>query len=301
MGETEIGAVGFAGLVVGLVAVVALRWALRGADDAEADEWSNAHGLTLTSGNRRVVVRYLSRVKRLRRVGGLTGMVVPVLMGGLLGLIGVQTWSEADDQLWTFGPFWVLTGYTVGIVVAELSFARRSGSGEGAGRAASLVPRELPAYLPQGMVVALRSLALVCLVLVPVYLAAPRTGGGSLVPSGPLYLLTGLSGLVVAGSVEAVVRWVVRRPQPVTSDDLLAADDAIRASSAHALAGAGIGLVLLTQAALWAAMSATDVAGLRSVSSYLALACLLGVIVSCFYYGNRAWRVRSRDGITAQP
>jgi hypothetical protein len=149
-------------------------------------------------------------------------------------------------------------------------------------------------------VVTLRSLALTCLALVPVYLVAPRTGSGSLVPSEPLYLVTGLSGVAIAAAVEAVVRWAVRRPQLVISEDLLAADDAIRASSAHALAGAGIGLVLLTQASLWIAMSVTDVPVLHSGSSYMALACLLGVVVSCSYYGHRAWRVPRQDGIAAR-
>jgi hypothetical protein len=87
----------------------------------------------------------------------------------------------------------------------------------------------------------------------------------------------------------------------VTTPDLVAADDAIRAASVHALAGGGIGLVLLVQAGEWAAVASTDVPVLAPVSPIMVVACLAGVVVSCLFYGRRAWRVRGRDGAVVQP
>jgi hypothetical protein len=303
MDETGIVAVfGLISLIgLGLLAVWVVRWATRGADGDELDDWSRAHGLAVTPTSRPVVLRYLSRVKRLRRLGALAGLVTPAGFGTLMSVYifaNLGIWINGYSELWTFGPFWILAGYVGGIVVAELSFARRVGDGE---RRASLVPRELPSYLPGGMVVALRSVALAGTALLPVYVMAPRTEFGSLIPGKALFAVTALGGLAAAGAVEATVRWIVRRPQPVTAPDLVAADDAIRASSAHALAGAGIGLVLLIQAAQWAALSSTDVPLLRAASPAMVLACLAGVVASCLFYGHRAWRVERPDGATVQP
>jgi hypothetical protein len=54
------------------------------------------------------------------------------------------------------------------------------------------------------------------------------------------------AGLAVAVTifVEIVMRKIVRRPQPAVSEELLRVDDAIRSSSIHQLAGAGLALVL---------------------------------------------------------
>jgi hypothetical protein len=51
--------------------------------------------------------------------------------------------------------------------------------------------------------------------------------------------------LAVAGAVRAIQRTVLRRAQPHSAPDVLAADDAIRSRSLHVLAGGGSALVLL--------------------------------------------------------
>ena len=45
---------------------------------------------------------------------------------------------------------------------------------------------------------------------------------------------------------------MVRRPQPFTSPSLVAADDAIRAQSVHAIAGAGLALLLVALSGVFA-------------------------------------------------
>src|SRR5918999_225520 len=64
-------------------------------------------------------------------------------------------------------------------------------------------------------------------------------------------LLMAAAGYVVGALVaeglalEGIERMIVRRSQPVVAPDLLLADEAIRASSIHAMAGAGNALLLL--------------------------------------------------------
>jgi hypothetical protein len=187
------GVFGFVTLIgLGVLCVWAVRWATRRADGGEVDDWSQAHGLALTPGNRPAVLRYLSRVKRFRRIGALAGLATPAGIAALTSAylsVALGVWVDGYGELWRFGPFWVLAGYVLGILGAELSLSRRAGDG---GRAASLVPRELPSYLPRGMVLALRALALAGAALVPVYLAAPRGAVDTPTPGGPLFAVTAL-------------------------------------------------------------------------------------------------------------
>jgi len=46
--------------------------------------------------------------------------------------------------------------------------------------------------------------------------------------------------------IEALQRLIVARRQPITGQDDLAVDDAIRSSSLHVLAGAGLAMLLFT-------------------------------------------------------
>jgi hypothetical protein len=106
------------------------------------------------------------------------------------------------------------------------------------------------------------------------------------------------SGAVVFGAfavaLEAVERWIVRRPQPFTSPSLVAADDAIRAQSVHALAGAGLALLLVALSAVFAVLTASDV-GLLTATMWLpALVTFVLSIRACRDIGHRPWRVRRR-------
>jgi len=100
-------------------------------------------------------------------------------------------------------------------------------------------------------------------------------------------------------ALELTERWLVRRPQPIASPALLAADDAIRSQSVHSVAGSGIALQLLLLSALAAALASSDDPFLRST---MWLPAVFGVGLawaSCLYYGHRAWRVQRPPVVVA--
>ena len=113
--------------------------------------------------------------------------------------------------------------------------------------------------------------------------------------STPGALSLALGALLAVGfgaGLEAIERWLVRRPQPYTSPSLVAADDAIRAQSIHAVAGAGLALLLLFCGGVALALQGSDVAWLQVAMVVPAAACLVASLVACREIGDRAWRVR---------
>ena len=110
---------------------------------------------------------------------------------------------------------------------------------------------------------------------------------------GWLGLITGAAAFAAfALGLEALERWLVRRPQPFTSPSLVAADDAIRAQSLHSLAGSGLALLLVACSGIFVALAASDLAVLRWTMWLPALVALLLSIGACQEIGRRAWRVR---------
>lgn len=194
--------------------------------------FAQRHGLTLTAGNRSPVAVYLRRARVLRSLGGSLGLLVPML-------VTVTTRGRVQLGGWEL----VLLGYLLGAAAAEALVARRPPTGE---RRASLAPRLLTSYLPRWT----RNLRWL-LVLTAAALAAWHAvlQGLTAFPGGPLGALAGC--LAVAAASELALRAVVGRPQPMVDADLLAADDALRASSLQALAGAAVAIELLLVADQW--------------------------------------------------
>lgn len=159
-------------------------------------------------------------------------------------------------------------------------------------RSASLVPRELADYLPRhllhvqralGIVVALGLLAVGLVPYDPREVAQPEW----------LELLAAAAAFAAFGAgLETVERWLVRRPQPFTSQSEVAADDAIRAQSVQSLAGSGLALLLVACSGIFVALAASDVAVLRWTMWLPALVALLLSIRACLDIGQRTWRVR---------
>ena len=199
--------------------------------------WAGNAGLALTADNRRVVRRYLTCSRRSRRAGGLAGFVLTNLYLGI-----------TDDSFTGFPFPQILAGYVLGAILAEVVVnrpGRRSG-------AALLVPRRLDDYLPGHVLVLQRGLPVVAAVLLPAAFAlspfrdlspaptniAPHTLAGFAVPAA--------FAVGTAVVIEALQRLIVARRQPITGQDDLAVDDAIRSSSLHVLAGAGLAMLLFT-------------------------------------------------------
>jgi hypothetical protein len=250
--------------------------------------WADEHGLALTPENRPLVARYLRKARVMRTWGGVAGALLPSLIelawSGRLQVLGFGTDGESAPL--GFGTIFV--GYLVGALCAEISVDRPAA---GARRSASLVRRELEHYLPRRVILAQRAAA------VAGALGALAIG---LVPYPESFSNPGLASLVVGAVVvlafgaglEAIERWLVRRPQPFTDPPLVAADDAIRAQSIHALAGAGLALQLLFCCGVALGLQASDVHALQVTMVIPAAVCLILSIHACVNVGERPWRVR---------
>jgi hypothetical protein len=95
-------------------------------------------------------------------------------------------------------------------------------------------------------------------------------------------------------AIEATLRAIVARPQPATSEDLVAADDAVRTSSIHGLAGASVALLLLC--AGWELVSVgevTSVTLLSQVLPWLGVLADVAALAAWVSAGHpRGWRVQ---------
>jgi hypothetical protein len=278
-------------LVLALVLAVAIPVQVFRAyrrDDALVDRWARERGLALTPENRATVARYLRRARVYRTWGGVAGAVLPSLIeyavSGRVQVLGFGT--DGDSAPLGFGSIFV--GYLVGALCAELSLPRPA---HGARRAASLSPRELEAYLPRRVIVAQR-LASAALAVGLIVLGVVPYPESSSTPSVLSLALGAVVALAFGAGLEAVERWLVRRPQPFTSPALVTADDAIRSQSIHAVAGAGLALLLLMLCGVALGLQASDVAVLHSVMAVAAAVFLVLSLLACSGISESTWRVR---------
>jgi hypothetical protein len=277
-------------LVLAVSVPVVLVRAYAKVNDKLLAEWAQAHGVELTPESRQMVARYLRKSRVLRTWGALAGLLVPSLVELVLNnrvqLLGFGTDGSSAPYA---GPIGAFVGYLLGSLYAEVSLARPIAR---ARRSASLVPRELADYLPRWLLRAQRALGIAAVAGVLVLGLVPYDPREAAEPEW-LSLLTGAAVFAAfAVGLEALERWLVRRPQPFTSPSLVAADDAIRAQSVHSLAGSGLALLLVLCSGICVALAASDVEVLRSTMWLPALVTLFLSIRACLEIGHRGWRVR---------
>lgn len=278
-------------VLLALILAVAIPVQLFGAyrrDAGLAGRWARDHGVELTSENRPLVTRYLRRARVLRTWGGVLGAILPSLVdlavNGRVQVLGFGT----DGETAPLGFGTIFIGYLVGALYAEVSLARPVPR---ARRTASLVRRRLEDYLPRVAVVAQRASAgaaaigMVAIGLVPYPHSVSNPGLPSLV-------LAGAAVVAFGAGLEAVERWFVRRPQPFTSAPVVAADDAIRAQSIRAVAGAGLALLLLLCSGVALGLQGSDVTFLHSAMVVPAAVCLVLSLLACGEIAQGSWRVR---------
>lgn len=223
-------------LVPGVVVPVALTWrAFRSPTDRQLRRWATTCGLELTSEIEPTVRAHLGRVRRFRSVAALPFWwlyVAPLVFGS--GMVAVASPAPA------------LVAYLLGGLVAELT-ARPVESG--VARHASFVPRSVADYRPAWLEVVPWTL----LALAAGFSVAPRLTGSSVADAtAPAAVVVGLVLVVVA---EVAARRVARRPQRSGSTDVLAADDALRATAISLCAG--VALLAGASAVQVAALAAT--------------------------------------------
>jgi hypothetical protein len=270
-------AVGAMSGLVGLVLAVMPPSATR------LEAWARRYGFALTDANRSLVGRYLRRTRTLQVAGAAIGFLASPLYVGITG------------RPFPLGDSWValaVGGYLVATVVAEATFLRRSPATHI--REAALSPRTLSDYVPSATIWVIRILPFAAVALGVVYAAVPKDPQRPLDPSAAFLLVTSLVLVGFAIAIEAALRAIVARPQPATSEDVVAADDAVRASSIHGLTGAAVALMLLC--AGWELVLVGEVTAVTILSQVLPW---LGVIADVAALGAwiglghpRSWRVR---------
>jgi hypothetical protein len=262
-------------------------------------EWAEAHALALTLENEPLVSWYLRTARRLRTWGAVAGLVLPPLIelawSGRGRVLGFGTDGAAPGEY-----FFILVGYLVGALYAEISLVRPVGRVRAA---ASLIPRELADYLPRRVLLAQRGLAAGAAAGALVAIVLPYDDKLH-TPSALALAVTAAVCVLFAAVLEAGERWLVRRPQPFSSPSLVAADDAIRSQSVHAVAGSGLALLLWACSGVSLGLMLADVAALRWTMWLPATAAFLASLVVCQHWSHRPWRVRrplpgARAGPTA--
>ena len=272
-------------IVAVLIALVVVARGFQ-VDESSMARWADSANVTLTDANRPVVRRYLAWSRRCRTAGLVAGFLIPVIVSAVIG--------TPDDP----GPWAVslmVVGYLLGALVAEFVINRPDrGSGT-----ALLVPRRLGDYLPAYVLVLQRGLAAIALVLVPVY-ALLKPHAQLTTPSIPATAAFGVGAACLAVLIEVLERRIVGRRQPVTDTADVTLDDAMRSSSLHVLAGAGIA-VLIFVASLMVAISIAAVAS-EAVSTAVGVAFILLVLpTSLFFWIHLArpngFRVRREESL----
>jgi len=266
------------------IAVAAFLLAVMPPSEPRIERWSAHHGLALMSVNRALVAGYLRRTRSLE------------VAGASLGWLASPVYIDLVGRPFPLGDSWVvlaIAGSLLGSVVAEMTYLRRTPSRETV-RAAILAPRTLSGYVPPATMWAMRVLPGVTVVLAVLYAVAPKDPGRTVDPSVALVGATAV--FVVAFSLvfEGFLKAIVGRPQPAITDDLLAADDSLRAASIHSFSAAGLALMLLSIG--WALVALGDVsanAQLGAILPWAGAACDLGAVLVWIGLGHLAhWRVR---------
>ncbi len=280
-------------LLLALILAVAIPWALVRAyrfNDETVERWARDHDVELTPESRPMVRRHLRRARILRTWGGVAGAVLPSLIdyvvNGRVQVLGFGTDGESAPL--GFGTIFV--GYLLGALYAEVSTPRVVAREK---RAASLVRRELEDYLSRRLVLAQRAITVVGALGTVAIGLVPYDHAVSM-PSLPALVLIAAGVLAFGAGVEALERWMVRRPQPYTSPELLAADDAIRAQSIRAVAGAALALLLLLCSGRARGLQASGAPALHSIMVVPAVVCLIGSLVAVQDVTDSRWSVRRR-------
>jgi hypothetical protein len=274
-------------VIVGLTSILAAVGLLVTAMPPSAsslEKWARRCGAALTDRNRAMVARYLRRTRTLQVAGATVGWLLSPVYIGVFG------------RPLPLGDNWValaVGGYLVGAVAAEAAFLRPRRA-PGAIRAATLSPRSPLDYVPSRTIWSIRLLPVVTVALAGTYAVIPKDPLRAVDPTVSYFVVASLLVIAFALAADWILRAIVARPQPALSEDVVAADDALRACSMHALAAAVVALILLSSG--WALVSVgmvTSVAWLGQVLIWLGL--ITDILAVGAWIGlshPRTWRVR---------
>ncbi|MDA8358390.1 MAG: hypothetical protein M0Z95_19350 [Actinomycetota bacterium] len=209
----------------GALPVVLAVLAVRPVSAGELRTFSSRYGIAATPGTHSAMKWYI----RVGRCGRLAGAAIGLSAHSVLYALGV---SVANQSL-----FYGIIGYLLGAFVTALVPRARGAQT----RQASLAQRRLTDYLPRFAFIALGVAVVVAGLAVAIYELEPRRA----LPDFSGSSTAGLALVVIVAIVTVVaIRIVVARSQPITSWELVAVDDALRAQAVHTLGGAGLAIAL---------------------------------------------------------
>ncbi len=276
-----------------LIATVLMLWALivslRTGKDAPS--WAAVNGVALTPATEPIVASYLRNSRDLRTVTAVGALfIAPAITAGTGIDLGVTGWV------------WLFSGYIVGCIWAELSFARIPTSAD---RTASLETRRVADYLPRSMLIAEAALPLLAVLLAVVagVLDLPAeigfTVGSSSTPEAQrAAVVSGIIAALMMIAVAVTQRALARRPQPLTARDEVAIDDAMRSSALHLVGASGlvaVALVISSQLAyLSNAVAPSTASGPLVLLSVLGVALAYGMWIT---WAKRGWSARRRAAV----
>ena len=258
--------------------------------ETAARTWARTHALKVTPETRPIVTSYLRNSRDLRWAGAIGALFIAAAVTAGTGL-----------DLHVLGVAWILGGYVMGALIAELSLAHVPSTGS---RSASLETRRLRDYLPWPMIVAqivlpiaAVALALVSFVVDPT--AAAGVSMGSFVGGSPEIARTGAvnTGIVAALLMVAIAvsqRLLLRRSQPLCPPDELAIDDAMRSSSIHLVGGAGLVVAALTMTDQFTYLANLTTDTLQSALQLAGGGCMFATVVMWRGWAHRSPSPRRR-------
>lgn len=264
-----------------VLAAVLVGWFTRSASDPrEVVAWARGYDVQLTERNRAMITYYVRLAITLRVIGGVGGLVLGALFDDATGL---DTSSGAGFWIW------ILLGWLLGSSWAEYRLTRPLPTEQ----AASLMPREVQDYLPRHLYAAPAAAASVAVIITAIGLIAPGPADGPnpLPPTAGL-VLGAVGAVLIAVLITLAVRSVVARRQPSGPPDVIAADDAIRASAVHNLAGGGTAAILLIASQLSFSVFSPHETGIGGTSFWLTLLLAAAAFVAWRWSAYRHWRVR---------
>ena len=170
------------------------------------------------------------------------------MVGAFLGVLAFGKWillDRMDQPQPGISPWLILAvaGYLIGAIAAEITLHGIHGIEQPVVPAASLKERRPDMYVQKSAIAILWSVGLLCIALIPAYLAVADEG--HIQSRLGIVVAASLGGLILAVVVGRLIRYVVLRPQPAVSDELQQVDNAMRSSSLHAIVGSAVALGLI--------------------------------------------------------
>ena len=276
-------------LIVGAIVAIGLAVGLQSPSEDTVARWLTSYEAPADDMSRSTARRYLALTKRSRFGAAFVTIVVYSLAT-----------SRSDLPAWINTLVAGLAGYLIGAIAAEVAY-RRPARGRFIG--AMVAPRTLATYIPRIAIAALGIMPLAATALAARFWSVERKVPRRFHLQDPAVVMgAALFAIVVAVVTWAALRALVRRRQPTSSAVELALDDAMRASSAHALAGAALALewlllgFILSALQQWMSVDSSRFAGLVSFLCFLSL----GAAFTSWAIIGHPERWRSRRPIWAE-